>query len=300
MRGKKIAFNKLFNLFIIMGVFSIIAGCIMIWGDDAQPEIGIGIALLAFGFAFVGLPSVFMPFIYVFDEQGVSICFIFLPRERYLWKNIHQIEATDDSFGSSRSAIFDLLFSRVFQINGNVEGKLRFYMNGIIRRSLRTKFLLEKYWDGEITGYFLEGVKERMQERRERKHGRTIDAAEIATMEREIRKNVKSWVEPFLADAKQLDLCIDTRFVYVTRDSLEFNSRPKKQYTYVAVAKISERDKEDKDESVEVSADLLYARIGKKAFIGVSNKTAQEELTFYLEDTINQIKQNGIDVYCNK
>ncbi len=298
---RKIAFNKLFNLFIIVGVLLIIAGCIVIRGDEeAESELALGIGLIVFGAVFIGVPSAFMSCIYVFDEQGVSICYIFLPSERYLWKNIHQIEATDDSTGSSRSPIFDLLFSRTFQISGSVEGKLRFYMNGTIRRSIRTKYLLERYWDGEITGYFFEGVKERIQERKAKKQGMTIETDEIASQERETRKNAKSWIEPFLADAKQLDLQIDTRFIYVTRDSKESNSRPKKPYTYVAVAKISACGEENKDKFTEVSADLLFVRLGKKAFIGTLNKTAQEELTFYLEDTLNEIKKNGIDVYYDK
>ncbi|MBQ8146902.1 MAG: hypothetical protein IJ039_08980 [Clostridia bacterium] len=298
---KKIAFNKLFNLFIIVGVLLIIAGCVLVRGDgEAEPEIALGIGFIVFGAVFVGAPSAFMSCIYVFDEQGVSICYIFLPKERYLWKNIHQIEATDDSTGSSRSAIFDLLFSRTFQISGNVEGKLRFYMNGTIRRSIRTKLLLERYWDGEITGYLFDEIKEKIRERKAKKQGRAIEADEVASQERESRKSAKSWIEPFLADAKQLDLQIDTRFIYVTRDSKEFNSRPKKPYTYIAVAKISACGEENKDKFTEVSADLLFVRLGKKAFIGTVNKTAQEELTFYLEDTLNEIKKNGIDVHCDK
>ena len=298
---RRFAFNKLFNLFVIIGILLIVIGCFAIIGDEeVEPNISLGVGFLAFGVVFVGFPSVFMPFIYVFDEQGVSLCFIFLSNERYLWKNIYQIEATDDSTGGSRSAIFYLLFSRTFQISGNVEGKSRFYMKGTIRRSIRTKYLLERYWDGEITGYLFEDIKEKIRERRVKKQDRTIEADEVAAQEREVRKSVKSWTEPFLDDAKQLDLQIDTRFIYVTENSEESNSRPKKAYTYVVVAKISACDKKNKDNFVEVSADLLFARVGKKAFVGVINKTAQEELTFYLEDTIKEIRKNGIDIYCDK
>lgn len=298
---RKIAFNKLFNLFIILGVLLIIAGCIAIRGDEeTEPEIALGVVLGVLGVAFIGIPSAFMSFVYIFDEHGVSICYIFLPKERYLWKNIRHIEATDDSVGGSHSAIFDILFSRVFQIDGNVEGRCRFYMNGTIRRSVRTKYLLESYWDGEITGYFFEGAKEWVKERKSKNQNKAIETDEVATQEREARKNAKLWIEPFLADARQLDLEIDAKFIYLTKDSSQFNSRPKKAYTYAVLLKISQRGNYDSDKIVEVSIDLLFARLGKKAFVGVVNKTAQEELAFYLEDTLKVISQKGIEAYCNK
>lgn len=72
--------------------------------------------------------------------------YVFLPNERYLWRNIRAIEVSDDGTNSSQSPWFDLLFGKVFAISGHVEGELHFYMNGHIRKSWRTKRLLEEYW----------------------------------------------------------------------------------------------------------------------------------------------------------
>ena len=42
-------------------------------------------------------------------------------------------------------------------------------MNGYIRKTFRTKYLLEKYWDGTITGYLFEDVKNWINKRKKRK-----------------------------------------------------------------------------------------------------------------------------------
>ena len=111
---RKFATNKLFNLFIIIGIFLIIAGSSAIKGsEDEAPHVAGGVTSIVFGAIMIIAPSIIMPFGYTFDEEGVSLCYAFLPKERYLWKNIRAIEATDDARGSSKSAIFDLLFSQV-------------------------------------------------------------------------------------------------------------------------------------------------------------------------------------------
>ena len=156
---REVAFNKLFNLFIIMGVGFVYGACVMFQDDpELGRAVGEGIVMLAIASFSIVVSSVFMPVLYMFDQKGVTICFLFFPNERYLWENIAAIEATDDS-SSSQHPILDFLFSGVFEISGAVEGKERFYMQGHIRRSRRTRRLLEKYWDGKITGYFIDDVK---------------------------------------------------------------------------------------------------------------------------------------------
>ena len=150
---KQIALNKLFNFFICVGIlFSLMS---YVFFKDGELGVGIGSSVIAF--LFIVLPVVLMPCCYIFDSDGVSLRYIFLPVERYLWADVTSIKVENDSGG--RTSIFDLFFSSVFCIYGTNLGKHRFYMKGHIQKSIRTKHLLEKYWDGNITGYFFEDVK---------------------------------------------------------------------------------------------------------------------------------------------
>lgn len=110
-KPRQIALNKLFN-------FCVVLGLLFAWGsieffveNDTAWGLGFGIvALLLFVF-----PAIFTPYCYVFDYEGVSLCYIFLPVERYLWKDIHAIEVEDIKLGtSSRVTIFDFFLCKYF------------------------------------------------------------------------------------------------------------------------------------------------------------------------------------------
>ena len=94
------------------------------------------------GMLFTLVPVILFPFLYIFDDKGVTLFFLLLHKEHYLWSNITKIYIT--SF-TTRS------FTDVFQLCGMCENKKRFYMQGQITKTLRTKHLLEKYWNGKIT-----------------------------------------------------------------------------------------------------------------------------------------------------
>ena len=260
----------------------------------------------SWGFGLVGLilivlPAIFTPYCYAFDSEGVSLCYVFLPVERYLWKDIHAIEVEDIKLGiASRVTIFDFFYASVFSIKGTNVGESRFYMNGHIRKSFRTKRLLEKYWDGTITGYLFEDAKKWIDKRKAKKHSQ-IKAHltdEVVAMEREIRAETRELLKPFIAQAKQYNLDIKEKYFYITGDFEELKSRPKEGYTYTLVAEISHFNETDQNRIVVVSVDLLYVRLGKTVYRGVKNKHIKEELEFTFSDVLNEINKNGIEVYC--
>lgn len=260
----------------------------------------------SWGFGLVGLilivlPAIFTPYCYAFDSEGVSLCYVFLPVERYLWKDIHAIEVEDIKLGTaSRVTIFDFFYASVFSIKGTNVGESRFYMNGHIRKSFRTKRLLEKYWDGTITGYLFEDAKKWIDKRKAKKHSQ-IKAHltdEVVAMEREIRAETRELLKPFIAQAKQYNLDIKEKYFYITEDFEELKSRPKEGYTYTLVAEISHFNETDQNRIVVVSVDLLYVRLGKTVYRGVKNKHIKEELEFAFSDVLNEINKNGIEVYC--
>ena len=294
---KQFALNKLFNFCIVLGLFFAWGSIAFFLKSDKAWGSGFGIVALLL----IVLPAIFTPYCYAFDSEGVSLCYIFLPVERYLWKDIHAIEVEDTTIATASQAnFFEFFYAYVFAIQGATVGKRRFYMNGHIRKSFRTKHLLEKYWDGTITGYLFEDAKKRINKRKAKKQSqiKAYLTDEIVPMEREIRTETKEWLKPFIAQAKQYNLDIKAKYIYITKDFEELNSRPKEGYTYTLVAEISHFNETDENRIVVVSVDLLYVRVGKTAYRGVKNKHIKEEFEFTFSDVLNQINKNGIEVYC--
>jgi len=296
-KKRQFALNKLFNFLIVVGMFLSWVSIEFLIDNDITWAVGLGLAALLF----IIIPAIFTPYCYAFDSEGVSLCYVFLPVERYLWKDIHAIEVEDTSIDTASNAnIFEFFYANVFSIKGKNVGKSRFYMNGNIRKSFRTKYLLEKYWDGTITGYLFEDAKKWINKRRAKKQSQVKAhlTDEIVPMEREIRAETREWLKPFMAQAKQYNLDIKPKYLYITKDFDELNSRPKEEYTYTLVAEISHFNETDENHIVVVSVDLLYVRLGKNSYRGVKNKHIKEELEFTFSDVLNEIRQNGIEIYC--
>lgn len=296
-KRKQIALNKLFNFFMLCGLF-FAWGAVdtFIQGDNMWGFIFSACALLL-----IIIPAIFTPYCYAFDSEGVSLCYVFLPVERYLWKDIYAIEVDDISIGTrARASIFDLLYASVFSIRGTNVGETRFYMKGNIRKTFRTKHLLEKYWDGKITGYLFEDLKEHIDKRKAEKQSYIKEHMkdEIVPMEREIRAEVREWLEPLTARANQYDLDIKAEYFYVTEDFEELKYRPKEKYTYTLIAEIAHFGETNEDRIVVVSVDLLFVRLGKKAYLGVKNKHAKKELEDIVSEVLSEINKNGIEAYC--
>lgn len=295
-KKKQYALNKLFNFLMIFGF--VLAWCALEFFLDGDNAWGFGTGAAAL--ILIVPATLFTPYCYAFDSEGVSLRYVFLPIERYLWKDIKAIDV--DYKSSGRANIFNLLYASVFTIQGNNVGRHRFYMNGHIRKTFRTKHLLEKYWDGTITGYFFEDVKEWINKRKKRKKSQTKAPLtdEVVTMEREIRADAREWLKPLTEQAKQYDLDIKVKYLYVTEDFEELHSRPKEKYTYTLVAEISRPGETNEDRIIVIEVDLLYVRLGKASYRAVINKNAEEEIKLTILDTLNEIGQHGIDVCCKK
>lgn len=293
MNKKQYACNKLFNLLIITGILLGGLSAESFIERDTAWGVGLGITALVW----LAAAALFTPYCYAFDQEGVSIRYIFLPVERYLWKDIHAIEVEWVHNGSAGSTnIFTPFYSHVFTIRGKNVGISRFYMSGYIRKSHRTKRLLETYWDGTITGYFFEEEMQWIRKRRNKKqqHIQAHLTDEIVPMEREIRAECRQWLAPFSAQAKQYDLELKTTYLYITKDYTELKSRPQEGYTYTLIAEIAHPDETDEERIYIVSIDLLYVRLGKTAYRGAKNEHAQEELHMALSDGLETARQFNI------
>lgn len=285
---RQFALNKLFNLFIIVGIAVFI---VTFYYLEDISEIKDLLPLIALGLFIIGVPIIFMPYCYSFDGEGVTSHYIFMPKERYLWSNIYSIQVDYDDTGSANSTLFDLLFSKKFILKGDVEGKKRFYMQSEIQKSWRTKHLIEKYYDGAIDNCLFETKKSKNRI----KLDKSYSTEEVTSMEREMKAMTKKCIAPFHNEIVQYDLELRKKYIYVTSDFIELNSRPLEAYTYTVLLEISRPGEKDEDKIWAISVDLIRVRLGRNAFKGVKNKNALCELEQTLTDTINSIRNNEIE-----
>lgn len=290
-KRKQLAGNRLFALLIFAGLFAAELAVLSVEEKDTTMTI----IFAVISFVFIAAACLFTPVCYAFDQEGLSLCYLLLPNERYLWKDIRSIEV-DFVHSSTRSTWATLLYAVVFHIDGNTVGPTRFYMDGNVRKSIRTKRLLEKYWDGTITGYLFEGVRKRIQQRYTKKqtYVKAHLSDEIVPMERKIRACVREWLSPFEAQAKQYDLELKTAYVYITKDFKEYRSRPQERYTYTLLIEIAHPGETDEERIYVVSIDLLYVRLGKTSYRGITNEHAEEEIRFALSDGFDTVNQSNI------
>ncbi len=292
-KKRKLALNKLFNFCLFLALLAAVFSLSAFAEDDWRWGIGTGVAALALIFAPI------TPYCYVFDDEGVSFRYLLWPTERYLWDDIREITVVWDSHPAYSSG-WELLWASVFCLKANPVGKHRWYMEGHIRKSFRTKRLLEQYWDGTITGYLFEDAKKWLNKKRKRKEKeiKLHLADKVTPMEREMRAKVRGWLAPFIAQAKQYDLDMRADYRYITGDGDERKSRPQEGYTYTLMIEIARPNETDDNRIVLLDVDLLYVRLGKTAYRGVANEHAEEELRLTLTDVLDEIFKNGIEVYC--
>lgn len=291
-RKRKWAWNRNLSLFVFFGLLL----TALSYGAFREKEIGIGVGFGIFAALLIVAPVVLMPWCYRFDPEGVSICYLFLSQERYLWKNVRCVCVVQAISDNGRQ----FLFLRDLQIQGNVEGKSRFYMDGRISKTRRTKRLIEKYWDGTIEGYWhdeVQAVKKWWHKRTNKKQKQQYLTDEIVLMERQARGSLRLWLEPFAAEAAQSGLEVQTQYLYITKDEEEHRSRPRENHTYTALIRISYPGETNEERIGVLDIELLHVRLGKKAYRGVMNPQAESELESAFGEMLTQVREKGFEDY---
>ena len=168
---REFAVNPTMVLFLLLSAlcFAIGATCL----SDSELRGG-GILLLVLAVFFLAVPTVFMPYGYFFDREGLTITYLCFPDERYLWGNVRGVEASiEDSYSTSAvSIVLDRLFSRILRIRGVPEGKRQRYMRGELADTRRTRRLMKKYRGGHISDPVREEKEKRRARRDQRKNAR--------------------------------------------------------------------------------------------------------------------------------
>lgn len=283
MKKTRIACNWIYLLFILSAGFLIETGMLFISEGDTDGGL-IGAILLLIP----ALLLVSMPAFYLFDAEGLTLWYLFLPNERYLWKNICAIKVMYPSRGFSH-----------FKIYADPEGKQRFYMQGEVMKSHRAKRLLEKYWDGKIEGFFFEGLRDWIRNRgkKKEKKPRPYFTDEVVLMERQARGETREVLERYETLAGQMDLELRVKYCYTDPELEEINSRPQSNYEYTVLVELSRPGETADDKVIVSSADLLHVRLGRAAYRGVKDEDALPDLKLELDEVFEEVRQNGLDAY---
>ncbi len=294
MDEKQRAVNKRF----VEGIFLNIAFfAFSVVGFYAESK-GIGIF---FAVVFViGLISVFCvePHCYVFDDYGITSHYVFNRKERYLWKNIRSVRLIFDTGHYRHGPIF--LSNYIYVLDGKIEGEEKWYMQGYVRKSFRTKKLMEKYW-GVVEKNDFSTIKKAILKWYGKKQ-RQVDAHftdEAVKLEREARQKIREEAKICIQKAKKHNIDIKVKFFYVTSSGEEMTSRPDEGYRYTACAEISFTGETDEDRIVITDEDLLLVRLGKTGYKCTVRKEAEKIFCNTLEEVTSTIREKGIEFYCN-
>ncbi len=279
----RIAFNWIYLLFILVTGFLIETG-MLFFSEGDKDGVLIGAILLTIP----ALLLVSMPAFYRFDAEGLTMWYLFLPNERYLWKNICAIEVMYPSRGFSH-----------FKLYAEPEGKQRFYMQGEVMKSRRAKRLLEEYWDGKIEGFIFEGLRDWIRNRGKKpeKKPRPYFTDEVVLMERQARGEAREVLEQYEALAGQMDLELRTKYCYTDKELEETNSRPQSSYEYTVLVELSRPGETADDKVIITSADLLHVRLGRAAYRGVKDEDALPDLKLELDELFEEVRQKGLEAY---
>lgn len=291
MEKKRLAVNP---RFVFDAFLEIIALCLSV-ACFCVDERGTGIFFAVF--LAVGIMGMlFEPCCYAFDRDAITIHYVLLKKEKYLWKNINHVNFHYFSEYSARDIIF--LSHYVFEIDGKIEGEEKWYMKHYVRKSRKTKKLMEQYWDEIFESDFEKFKKKVRKNRIEKKKIDEHFADEVVKAEREVRARLRECAKPYIEKAREHNLYIKLRFYYVTENGKELTFRPEEWYAYTACVEISYIGETDEDKRVFADEELLYVKLGKNGYKYTEVKGFEESFIDVLEDTLSTIIEKGIDFYC--
>ena len=91
---KSVTLNKFFNIAVISGLL-LFSACVFLPPEEGE-DVAITVFLIIVSLFLIICPIFATPCFYLFDEEGVSIHYVFYSKERYLWKNIYSINYSNE------------------------------------------------------------------------------------------------------------------------------------------------------------------------------------------------------------
>ena len=293
-KKKSVAFNW-HQVFYLPIAILLITGAIIFFAE-ASVFLGIVLLLAALLFLFGSLTN---PLLYVFSRAGITLFYLILPNERYLWKDI---ESVDAGFVFEQGRNFQLLSLPVYEISGTPDSNLYFYMNGYVCKTHRSKRLIETYWGHEVNGY-LSDLKIALKKHRSKQAKAMAQArrrqleTEILPMERAARAELRDAVKELTDQAQRGSLELRMDYLYLAGKGQESHSRPDESYRYLACAEISRSGETDGNRILVKCVFLMNVHIGKRSVSGKLHRNAKDLLRSAVGEALAEIAEKGIDAY---
>lgn len=228
-----------------------------------------------------------IPKIYVGDEEGLSIYYLPFVKEYFRWDEIKRIKLKND-YSSSRSILLDFLWKE-YEIIPVKEKRYKgdnyhsIFHSSEISRTLLSRRMLKKYWDGEIEDDTFSWFRKRFS--KDKTETVKYDLTEVKQKEKQARENVKRIAQQYESKAALYGKTIDASCTYFT-DEDDFNSRPKENYSFKAEIFVEKENDEEK--SFYIDVEMLFVSYGKKKIKINENKNAANEIERLLNEAIGK------------
>ena len=283
------------QLFFLPIAAVLITGAIVFFTES---PIFFGIVLLLAALLFL-FGSFTNPLFYAFSSTGITLVYLILPNERYLWKDV---ESVDAGFIFENGRSFPIFSLPVYEITGTPDSNLYFYMNGYVCKTRRNKRLFEKYWGHEVNGYY-DDLKTSFKKHRAKRAKALAEARrkqlefDILPLERRARAQLRDTVKELTDQAQRGRLALRINYLYVTNKGQETHSRPDESYGYLACAEISRPGETNEHHILTKSVFLVSVHLGKRSVKGTLHQRAKELLYSAVNEALIEIAEKGIDAY---
>lgn len=242
---KRFAPDKM-SIYYLLALVIFLSVSIIVFPQDTGMIIIEAIVTLVFGALFIIGPNY-----YVADSEGIAIYYFLFVKDYYKWDDIKNIR---ECLEGHRKFYYT---AYAFETQ-TIENK-PLYMQGQITKSIWTKSLILKYWDGEIEGDDFEVFKKKL--RKKKAEALAIDKKKAIKSENEAREIITEILRGYRATAKKQGQFIKAAYSYVVENST-YDKRPDKSYSFVVEIEMGKIGSPD-DESEFIITELLFVRYGK-------------------------------------
>lgn len=195
--------------------------------------------------------SFFMgPNYYIADSEGITIYYFLFIKDHFKWDEIKSIE-------EYLAGNYKLRYT-AYWIDTKTVKKKPFYMENKITKSIFTKRLIKKYWDGEIKGDDFEAFKKKL--RKKKAEALAIDKKQAIKSESEAREKITEILRGYRATAKKQGNFIKATYSYEV-ENRAYDKRPDKSYSFVVEIEMGKIGCSE-DDKLYIISELLFIKYG--------------------------------------
>ena len=241
---KSFAFDKL-NIYNLL-VITFMAFIMII-----PPKQIIGVLVFESIVMLIMVISFFMgPNYYIADSEGITIYYFLFIKDHFRWDEIKSIE-------EYLAGNYKLRYT-AYWIDTKMVKKKPFYMENKITKSIFTKRLIKKYWDGEIKGDDFEALKKKI--RKKKAEDFYSDKQQAIKSEGEARTRITEILRKYRAVAKKQGKFIKAKYSYEI-ENRTYEKRPDNSYSFVVEIEMGKIGCSE-DDKLYIVSELLFIKYG--------------------------------------